>query len=57
MVRSGQKFSYVAAQDRLRAASLKDCSNKCSRETYCNTFSYRWEMGSFVIGNGMSEFY
>ena len=42
LVRSGHKFSYVAVEDRLRAASLKDCSNKCSRETDCNTFSYRW---------------
>ena len=42
LVRSQQKFSYVAPEDRLRAASLKDCSNKCSRETDCNTFSHRW---------------
>ena len=45
MVRSNQKFSYVAAQDRLRAASLKDCSGKCSRETSCNTFSYSQHNG------------
>ena len=41
MVRSHYRFSYVASEDRLTAASLKDCSNKCSRETYCNTFSFR----------------
>ena len=41
LVRSQHKFSYVASEDRLRAASLKDCSNKCSRETDCNTFSHR----------------
>ena len=41
MVRSQHRFSYVASKDRLKAASLKDCSNKCSRETYCNTFSFR----------------
>ena len=41
MVRSHYRFSYVASEDRLTAASLRDCSNKCSRETYCNTFSFR----------------
>ena len=41
MVRSQHRFSRVASKDRLKAASLKDCSNKCSRETYCNTFSFR----------------
>ena len=41
MVRSHYRFSYVASEDRLTAASLKDCSSKCSRETYCNTFSFR----------------
>ena len=45
MVRSNQKFSYVAAQDRLRAASLRDCSGKCGRETSCNTFSYSQHNG------------
>ena len=43
MVRSHHRFSHVSSNNRLTAASLKDCSNKCSRETYCNTFSYEYE--------------
>ena len=43
MVRSHYRFSHVSSNNRLTAASLKDCSNKCSRETYCNTFSYEYE--------------
>ena len=51
MVRSDRKFSYVAARDRLRAASLKDCSGKCSRETSCNTFSYSQRDGDCSLSS------